>query len=157
MGTAEPCCITPASELEDVFLHFSRRFESLPSPKSVAEARVTADEFLALTEWFSQRWGKPRMWCESTWQVQFDNTSASLQEMFGAVLLIFASEICRDKATEDAVWPFVTAVLKKDAVTFPSLFVAGQPTTLCKDGHGGRSSAIESPEFGRSLRRAGIL
>jgi hypothetical protein len=52
--------------------------------------------------------------------------------MFGTLLLILASEICRDKASEDAVWPAVTSVLKKDAVTYRALFVAGQPTELCK-------------------------
>src|ERR1039458_9005418 len=52
--------------------------------------------------------------------------------MFGALLLILASEVCRTNSNEDAVWPAVTAVLKADKVSFPALFVAGQPTTACK-------------------------
>jgi len=116
-----------------LFLCFLERFAVLPRPKSVAEARITANEFQALTLWFSERRGFPRIWCESTWQADLANgVSASQQEMFGALLLILASEICRDKSNEDAVWPEVTAVLKADKVSFPALFVGGQPTTACK-------------------------
>ena len=125
--------ITPSMELEDVFLHFLSRFETLPVPRSVAEIRVTTDEFEALKLWFSECWGKPRMWCEDTFQIRLANQIfASPQEMFGALLLILASEVCRTNSNEDAVWPAVTAVLKADKVSFPALFVAGQPTTACK-------------------------
>src|ERR1700691_3218034 len=99
------------------------------------EARITTAEFEALRGWFSDRRGFPRIWCESTWQVDLqDNhgTSASRQEMFGALLIILASEACRGLANEDAVWPSVTAILKTDKISFPALFVAGQPTTICK-------------------------
>ncbi|HXJ43099.1 MAG TPA: hypothetical protein VNH18_27710, partial [Bryobacteraceae bacterium] len=115
-------------------MRFLNRFEVLPNPKSVAEARITADEFQGLTRWFSERWGFPRVWCESTWQVDLGNEiSASRQEMFGALLTILAPEVCRDTSNEDAVWPAVTAVLKADKISFPALFVAGQPTTACKN------------------------
>lgn len=68
------------------------------------------------------------MWCESTFQSHIaDETFASPQEMFGAVLIILASEVCRARSSEDSVWPAVTAVLKADAVSFPALFVGGQP------------------------------
>jgi hypothetical protein len=125
--------ITASTELDDVFLNFLSRFETLPAPRSVAELRVTTDEFEALKIWFSEGWGKPRMWCEDTFQIALSNQiSASRQEMFGAMFLVLASEVCRRKANEDAVWPAVTAVLKADKVSFPALFVAGQPTTACK-------------------------
>jgi len=90
-------------ELEDVFAYFLEKFDVLPVPRSVAEARITSAEFQALTNWFSDRRGLPRTWCESTWQVDLqDNhgTSASRQEMFGALLIILASEACRDRASE---------------------------------------------------------
>jgi hypothetical protein len=119
--------------LEDVFLHFLNRFEALPAPRSVAEIKVTTDEFGALKHWFSECWGKPRMWCEDTFQIRLANQAfASPQEMYGALLLILASEVCRANSNEDGVWPAVTAVLKADKVSFPALFVAGQPTTACK-------------------------
>lgn len=123
-------------ELEDVFLHFLNRFENLPNPRSVAEARITAAEFEGLTLWFSECWPRmySRMWCERTFQVDLSNEIfASQREMFGALLLILASEVCRANSNEDAVWPAVTAVLQADKVSFPSLFVGGQPTTACKN------------------------
>jgi len=52
--------------------------------------------------------------------------------MFGGLLLILASEVCRDNSGEDAVWPAVTSVLKADKISFPILFVGGQPTPACK-------------------------
>ncbi|HUS04896.1 MAG TPA: hypothetical protein VMZ52_01270 [Bryobacteraceae bacterium] len=128
------CEIFPSMELDDVFLQFLKRFDDLPNPRSVAEARITTMEIEALSVWFSQQWGKPRMWCESTFQAHIaDETFASPQEMFGAVLIILASEVCRARSNEDSVWPAVTAVLKADAVSFPALFVGGQPTTTCKN------------------------
>src|ERR1035438_6409128 len=53
--------------------------------------------------------------------------------MFGTLLLILASEVCRSNSNEDSVWPAVTAVLRADMISFPALFVAGQPTTSCKN------------------------
>jgi hypothetical protein len=52
--------------------------------------------------------------------------------MFGSLLLILASELCRANSDELAVWPAVTAVLKADSISFPALFAGGQPTTACK-------------------------
>lgn len=126
--------IHPSMELEDLFLHFFRRFDSLPKPRSVAEARITAIETEGLSLWFSQQWGRPRMWCEDTFQSSLsDGVFASPQEMFGALLLTLASEVCRTSSNEDSVWPAVIAVLKADTVSFPALFVGGQPTTACKN------------------------
>src|SRR5690349_18098315 len=106
MGTstlAASAIIPPTMDLEDLFLHFLSKFDGLPSPRSVAEARIEPGEVSALAAWFSQRWGVPRMWCENTWPVKIaDGVAASDQEMFGGLLLILASEICRDKSTEDS-------------------------------------------------------
>src|SRR5579863_1472582 len=134
--TDSSCEIHPSMELEDVFLHFLNKFENLPNPRSVAEAGITTDELEALTLWFSERWPRRnyRVWCESTFQRDLsDEIFASQREMFGALLLILASEVCRAKSTEDAVWPAVTAVLQADKASFPGLFVGGQPTTACKN------------------------
>ena len=137
MGTTSAdlsCEIHRSMELEDIFLHFLKRFEKLPNPRSVAEARVTAVEIEVLSLWFSQQWGRPHMWCESTFQSRLCNEIfASPQEMFGALLLILASEVCRANSNEDSVWPAVTAVLRTDTISFPALFVGGQPTTACKN------------------------
>jgi hypothetical protein len=127
------CDIDSSTELEDVFLLFFNRFENLPDPRSVAEAGIATDEFDALKLWFSGQEPRVwyRVWCESMSQVELSNeTLASKREMFGALFLILASEVCRANSNEDAVWPAVTAVL--DKVTFPALFVGGQPTTVCK-------------------------
>jgi hypothetical protein len=40
-------------ELEDVFAQFLEKFDALPTPTSVAEARITTAEFEALGIWFS--------------------------------------------------------------------------------------------------------
>jgi hypothetical protein len=129
-----PSEVHASMELEDVFLEFLKKFESLPQPRSVAEAKITDVEIDALRRWFSQQWGRPRMWCEDTFQSQLaSGIFASPQEMFGALLLILASEVCRTTSNEDSVWPAVTAVLKADTVSFPALFAGGQPTTACKN------------------------
>src|SRR5690349_19518807 len=39
-----PCQITASADLEDVFLHFLERFERFPSPRSVADVRITTSE-----------------------------------------------------------------------------------------------------------------
>src|ERR1039457_662519 len=88
-----PCEIHLSMELEDLFLHFFKRFEALPDPRSVAEARITPVEVEALSLWFSQQWGRPRMWCEDTFQSDLSNEIfASRQEMFGALLLVRSEE-----------------------------------------------------------------
>lgn len=132
--TDSACEIHPSMELKDVFLHFVNRFENLPNPRSVAEARITTTEFEGLRLWFSAQEPRVwyRVWCESTSQIEFSNDIfASQREMFGALLLILASEVCRANSNEDAVWPAVTAALDKES--FPALFVGGQPTTACKN------------------------
>jgi len=112
--------IHPSMDLDDLFLYFVKRFEALPQPRSVAEAGITPDELRALILWFSALWGRPRMWCEDTFQTALpDQIHASRQEMFGALLLILATELCRANSNEDAVWPAVTTVLKADTVSFP--------------------------------------
>ena len=131
LGANSSSAIDSSMELEDVFLYFLPRFEALPKgPRSVAEARITADELQALTSWLCERW-EFSMWCESIWQVE--KVSASPQEMCGVLLLILASEICRDRSNEDAVWPAITAVLRANKGSFPTLFVGGQPTSVCKN------------------------
>lgn len=120
-------------ELEDLFLHFYDRLQNLPIPRSVAEMKVTADDLAGLKTWFSARLGWPKMWCEDTWQINLSkDLFASRQEMFGGLILILASEVCRDDAGEDAVWPAVTSILKTDKKSFPVRFVGGQPTPACK-------------------------
>jgi hypothetical protein len=133
VGTS--CGIGPSSELDDVFLYFRSRFGEIQhSPRSVAEARISSDELRALTDWFSDLRKKPRMWCDDPWQMKIAGVgTASNQEMFGALLIILASEVCRDKSSEEEVWPAVTAVLDKDKHSFPVLFDANrQPGALCK-------------------------
>jgi len=122
-------------DLEEVFCHFLNRFESLPTPRSVAEARIKTDEVEALKLWFSER--DARMWCgtwcESASQVHLSNEIfASEREMFGALLLILASEVCRENSNEDSVWPAVTSAVQPDKRFLSPLFVGGQPTTACK-------------------------
>ncbi|MCW5980041.1 MAG: hypothetical protein KIT09_18305 [Bryobacteraceae bacterium] len=123
----------PAMDLEPFFLHFLERFESLSIPRSVAEARITSREAEALSQWLFGHWQWFGFWCESAAQIEVaDEISASRQEMFGALLLILASEICRGTSNEEAVWPAVTAHLGAGPTDFSALFVRGQPTTACK-------------------------
>lgn len=125
--------IHPSMEIEDVFLHFFKLFAALTDPRSVAEARIGSAEIQSLSLWFSQQWGRPRMWCEDPFQTSLTNqVLASRQEMFGSLLLILASEVCRANSHESEVWPAVASVLKADTVSFPALFAGGQPTTACK-------------------------
>jgi hypothetical protein len=120
-------------ELQDVFIYFSSKFEHLSSPRSIAEARISEQDLQSLCRWFSALYGKPRNWCERDWQESLiDGQTASSREMFGGLFLILAAELCREKSSEDSVWPTVVDVLKADRISFSKLFVAGQPTELCK-------------------------
>jgi hypothetical protein len=127
--------IDPYSELDEVFGHFHARLENIPgSPRSVAEASITSDDLGSLIEWFSDLHKKPRMWCDDPWQRKIAGIgNVSNQEMFGALLIILASEVCRDKSSEEELWPAVAAVLEKDKHSFPLLFDGNrQPGALCK-------------------------
>jgi hypothetical protein len=43
-GVGEACEISLSADLDDVFLHFLKRLENVPEPRSVAEARITPAE-----------------------------------------------------------------------------------------------------------------
>jgi hypothetical protein len=127
--------IDPYSDLDDVFLHFHARFQGIPdSPRSVAQAAIPHEDLHLLIEWLSDLHKKPRMWCDDPWQRKIAGIgTASNQEMFGALLIVLASEVCRDKSSEEELWPAVAAVLEKDKHSFPVLFDSNrQPGTLCK-------------------------
>ena len=131
-----PCDIYPSTDLEDVFLYFLNRFENLPSPRSVAEVEVTTPEADTLKLWFLEL--EPRMWCgmwcDSTSQLHLPNgILASKREMFGALLLVLAAEVCRENSNEESVWPAVTSVLQIKKGFFSSLFNGGQPSSSCKE------------------------
>src|ERR1017187_5650863 len=98
--------------------------------------------FLVLAGWNLAHLEFPKCFCRARTRARQQNTFpselpngcfASPQEMFGTLLLILASEVCRSNSNEDSVWPAVTAVLRADTISFPALFVAGQPTTSCKN------------------------
>ena len=121
-------------ELEDLYLYFHSRFSKLPHPRSVAEIGVAANEIQFLIQWFSNLYGKPRNWCERDYVDTLPGgVLASQREMFGALLLTLAAEICRGEGGEDAVWPKVTSILRADKFSFPYLFSsANQPSELAK-------------------------
>ena len=52
--------------------------------------------------------------------------------MFGVLLWILASEISRDEASEDRVWPAITSALKDNKDASRALLAGGQPTIICK-------------------------
>ena len=122
MGTPAPFSLPQPGEpmeLQDIFVYFVAKFDHLPTPKSVSEAQITADELAFLTHWFSALYGKPRSWCDRDWQeVLTENATASSREMFGALFLILSAEICRDRCGEDAVWPAVCKFSRRTAYLF---------------------------------------
>lgn len=120
-------------ELQEVFVYFAAKFDSIDKPRSIAEGLISQEDISSLVKWFSALYGKPRNWCERDWQEELiDGRTASSREMFGALFLILASELCREMSTEDSVWPTVAGVMKSDRLSFSTLFVAGQPTEACK-------------------------
>ncbi len=132
-GSVSKCDLFPHMQLEDVFLFFLDRFEVLQPPRSVSEIGITAKERDALATWIGGQQGYPALWCDSLWQVQLDQTrTASNREMYGSLLVIAGSQLCREEATEDAVWPTVTSMVRPDKGSYQALFAAGQPTVLCK-------------------------
>lgn len=132
----DACGITEldaSMDLEDVFLHFFRKFRGLQTPRSVAEARITTDEVASLQQWFSRQYERPRNWCERTWQDKVDDgITASSREMLGALFLILASEIYRDQGNEDSAWPAIAEAFAANKKTHALLFVNQHPSELCK-------------------------
>lgn len=114
--------LDPTMELEQVFWHFFVKFKHLQTPRSVSEARVTPEEADFLEHWFASQFGKPRNWCDRTWQERVEeDTTASSREMFGALFLILASEVCRDRCCEDLVWPTVATAFIANRTTHSRL------------------------------------
>jgi len=132
-------------DLDGVFWHFFTKFQPLPAFKSVAEAQITASEVDFLKQWFADQFGKPRNWCDRTWQENIEgDVTASSQEMFGALFLIFASETCRDYCNEESVWPAIRSAFKANKSTYGVLFdAAGQPNTACKDAMAAGARRLE--------------
>src|SRR5215469_6520550 len=127
--------IDPYSDLDDVFLYFHAKFEGIPeSLRSVAQAAISTEDMRSLTDWFSDLHKKPRMRCGDPWQKNITGIgTASNQEMFGALLIILASNVCRERSSEEELWPAVASVLEKDRHSFPVLFDANrQPGAMCK-------------------------
>src|ERR1700734_4287777 len=101
-GSDPSTAIDSSMELEDVFRYFLGKFDTLPEgPKSVVEARIASRDLQSLKDWLCNRW-ELGMWCQDT--RHHNNISSSQQEMCGVLLLIFASEVCRDNCSEDAMW-----------------------------------------------------
>jgi hypothetical protein len=55
-------------ELEEIYWHFFTKFRNLDAPRSAAKARITGDEIEKLQSWFDGQYGRPRNWCDRTWQ-----------------------------------------------------------------------------------------
>lgn len=120
-------------ELEQVYWYFFTKFANLDVPRSVAEARITIDEVTELQSWFDGQYGRPRNWCDRTWQEKVEGAhTASSREMFGALFLILASEIARDHCNEDSLWPAIAERFRANKTTHSVLFGNDHPTELCK-------------------------
>jgi hypothetical protein len=125
--------INSSMELEQVYWYFWMKFQQLSVPRSVAEARVTTEEVDLLGQWFAGQYGRPRNWCDRTWQgrVEGDHTASS-REMFGALFLILASELGRDLCSEESLWPIIAERFETNKATHSVLFANQHPTELCK-------------------------
>jgi hypothetical protein len=120
-------------ELEQVYWHFFTKFQDLNAPRSVAEARISAEEVATLQSWFNFQYGRPRSWCERTWQEKVEGShTASSREMFGALFVILASEIGRDHCSEESLWPGIAERFLANKTTHSVLFGNHHPTELCK-------------------------
>ena len=120
-------------ELEQVYWHFFLKFQELDPPRSVAEATITNEELRVLQEWFEGQYGRPRNWCDRTWQEKVDGVhTASSREMFGALFLILASEIARDHCNEESLWPTIAQRVTTNKTTRSVLFGNDHPTELSK-------------------------
>jgi len=142
--------INSSMELEHVYWHFWTKFQQLSVPRSVAEARVTTEEVRLLGEWFAGQYGRPRNWCDRTWQEKVEGDhSASSREMFGALFLILASELGRDLCSEESLWPIIAERFETNKATHSVLFANQHPTELLQSSHGCRSEEASAAEFDR--------
>jgi len=132
-GAPTPSLSVPGWNLAEVFRRFYLKFQALPEPRSVAEARITTSEVVFLREWLSEKAESPGLWCWRTWQETVEgDVTASSREMFGALFLILASEIIREECNEESVWPAISSLFKQNKGTHSVLFWNGHPTEDCK-------------------------
>jgi len=136
-GAAALSDLDPRMQLEHVFWHFFTKFQRLPEPRSVAEARISEHEVQFLGSWFTDeqadRFGNPGDWCERTWQERVEEgVTASSREMFGALFLTFAAEVCRGQCGEESVWPTISEAFRRSKRTHAALFANREPTEVCK-------------------------
>ena len=125
--------LNASMELEQVYWHFFVKLQDLSVPRSIAEARITSDELQTLQAWFDGQYGRPRNWCDRTWQEKVEGShTASSREMFGALFLILASEIARDHCNEESLWPGIAEKFSTNKATYSVLFESDHPTELCK-------------------------
>jgi len=146
-GTATLPALSPRMELEQVFWYFFVKFQRLNVPRSVSEAKISIDEVQFLEHWFADQFGKPRNWCDRTWQEPVEEgITASNREMLGMLFLILASEICRDRCSDELIWPTIATAFAANRTTRAVLFANQQPTELCKIamGAGARKLALRN-------------
>ncbi len=125
-----------SAKLENVFEPLQKRALEFGHPWSIAELRLPDQEVTWLRDWFrSLTPENTQNWIESVMLAKFPGRAyATYRQMFGALLLCVAAEVCREESREDSVWPAVRSILPQLHALQQELFVSnGQPSSLTKD------------------------
>lgn len=125
-----------SAKLETVFEPLQERAVEFDRPWSIAELRLPDREVTWLRDWFrSLTPGNTQNWIQSVMLAKFPGRAyATYRQMFGALLLCVAAEVCREESREDSVWPAVRSILPQLHALQQELFVSnGQPSSLTKD------------------------
>ena len=116
------------TSVEQVFEPLATRSRDYDRPWSVAELRLTDGDIQWLQAWFSSL--KP----EVTLCAGGFGPFSLPAEMFGALLIILGSEVCRRTGREHAVWPAMRSVLPRDHPFRKELFISnGQPSHVTRN------------------------
>lgn len=119
----------------------STRFQKIPRPRSVAEARLSASEIDLLRSWFQATFAEE--WWSRDWLANKGDQFTD-QAQAGALLLVFAAEIARRNGDEEAVWPAVAREFQANEKNKKQLFDwQGQPTSSCKRALAAGARALE--------------
>ncbi len=107
----------------------SQALEQLTPPRSIAELRLSADDFRKLDDWALTL--RPEV--AGQWMHSFQKASngSSRAAVIGLVTLAFIAEIARRETWDGSIWPVVRRHFRESTVD--ALFIQGQPNELLKD------------------------
>ena len=128
--------------IEDYFLELYRQLREIPKPRSIVEIEPEAELVGRLKDLFRNLPLESQIWVWDLLPVQLEGgPNVSRSEMFGALVLALAAEVCREESTEGAVWGTVCSRFP-DRLR-PGLFPGDQPCVELKQAIASAARRLE--------------